>query len=50
VSLDHIPAGKHVAGGELFEDHAGQVTHVERIDLHQIAGAETAYCLGLRTA
>src|SRR5712692_5907953 len=46
VSLDHIPAGKHVAGGELFEDHAGQGTHVERIDLHQIAGARDCVLLG----
>ncbi|SRR6266849_6967505 len=23
VRLQHVPAGNHIAGGELFEDHAG---------------------------
>lgn len=32
VGLDHVPARNHVAGCELFEDHAGQRTHVQGIE------------------
>ena len=46
VRLNHIPAGDHVAGGELFEDHAGYRTHVQGIDLDQIAGLGDRVLLG----
>lgn len=46
VGLNHVPARDHIAGGELFEDHAGQGTHVESIDLHQIAGPGNRVLLG----
>jgi hypothetical protein len=39
VGLNHVPAGDHVTGGELFEDDAGYGTHVQGIDFDQIAGA-----------
>jgi hypothetical protein len=38
VGLNDVPARDHVAGGELFEDHTGQRTHVQGIDLQQVAG------------
>ena len=46
VGLNHIPTRDHVAGGELFEDHAGQRTHVQSIDLDQIAGLGDRVLLG----
>jgi hypothetical protein len=50
VGLDHVPARDDVAGGELFEDHAGQGTHVQVSTCTRSPGRETAYCLGLRMA
>ena len=50
VSLDHIPAGKHVAGGERFDDHAGQGRTSRVSTCTRSPGRETAYGLGLRTA
>src|ERR1700687_3470151 len=38
VRLQHVPAGNHIASGELFEDHAGKGTHVQGIDFDQVAG------------
>jgi hypothetical protein len=38
VSLNHVTTGGHVAGGKLFEDHAGYRTHVQCVDFDQIAG------------
>jgi hypothetical protein len=38
VGLNDVPAGNHIAGGELFEDHAGNGTHVQGIDFDQVAG------------
>ena len=40
VGLDHIPARDHIAGGELFEDHARHRTHVQSIDFDQVAGLQ----------
>jgi hypothetical protein len=41
-----VPAGDHVAGGELFEDHAGHRTHVQGVDLDQLAGPRNRVLLG----
>jgi hypothetical protein len=38
MSLQHVPAGNHIAGGERFKDHAGDGTDVQGIDLDQVAG------------
>src|SRR6266849_3524045 len=38
VRLQHVPAGNHIAGGELFEDHAGNGTDVQGVDFDQVAG------------
>src|ERR1700674_317834 len=38
VRLNHVPAGNHIASGELFEDHAGNGTDVQAIDFDQVAG------------
>jgi len=38
VRLQHVPAGNHVASGELFKDHAGNGTDVQGIDFDQVAG------------
>ncbi len=46
VGLKHIPAGDRIAGGELFEDHAGQRTHVQGIDLDQVTGLRHGVLLG----
>jgi len=46
VGLNHVPARNHVAGGELLDDHAGQGTHVQGIDLDQIAGPGNRVLLG----
>src|SRR5437868_9747905 len=32
VRLQHVPAGNHVAGGELFKDHARNGTDVQGVD------------------
>lgn len=37
---DDIPPGDDVAGGKLFQDHAGQGAHIERVDLNQIVRVE----------
>jgi hypothetical protein len=46
VRLNHVPARDHVASGELFEDHAGERTHIQSIHLHQIAGPGNRVLLG----
>src|SRR5437016_12043845 len=38
VRLQHVPAGNHVAGGELFKDHARNGTDVQGVDFNQVAG------------
>src|SRR5258708_19110597 len=38
VSLQHVPAGNHVPGSELFKDHAGNGTDVQGVDFDQVAG------------
>jgi hypothetical protein len=45
VSLDHVPAGDHVAGGELLEDDAGQGTHMTVSTWTRSPGSDKAYCL-----
>jgi hypothetical protein len=40
MGLDDVPARDYVAGGELFEDDAGDGTDIDGIDLNQVAGAE----------
>ncbi len=47
VRLQNIPARDHVAGGELFEDHARDRTHVQRIDLDQVARLKHRVLLGV---
>src|SRR5262249_59070369 len=37
MDLEDIPARDHIAGGEVFEDDAGERPDVERIDLNEIA-------------
>ena len=46
VSLNHVPAGDDVAGGELFKDHAGHGTYVQGIDFDQVAGLGHSVLLG----
>lgn len=38
VRLQHVPAGNHVTGSELFKDHAGNRTDVQGVDFDQVAG------------
>jgi hypothetical protein len=38
VSLQHVPAGNHVTGRELFKDHARNGTDVQGVDFDQVAG------------
>jgi hypothetical protein len=40
VGLQHVPAGNHVAGSELFKDHAGNGADVQGIDFDQVAGLQ----------
>ena len=46
VGLQGIPARDHVAGGELFKDHAGHRTLVQGIDADQIARLRHRVLLG----
>jgi hypothetical protein len=46
MSLNHVPTRDHIASGELFEDHAGHGTHVEGIDLDQVARLQHRVLLG----
>jgi hypothetical protein len=46
VGLNDIPARDDIAGGELFEDHAGHGAHVQSIDLHQVARPRHRVLLG----
>jgi len=47
VRLQHLPAGIHIAGSELFEDHAGNGTNVGGIDFDQVAGLASRMFPGL---
>jgi len=47
VRLQHVPAGNHIAGGELFKDHAGNGTDVQGIDFDQVAGLGSRIFPGL---
>jgi hypothetical protein len=46
MSLDHIPTRDQVARGELFEDHSRHRTHVQGIDLDQVARLPHRVLLG----
>ena len=46
MSLNHVPAGNHVAGGELFKDHAGDGADVQGIDFDQVARLRHRVLLG----
>ena len=50
MSLEHIPAGNHIASGELFKDHAGNGTPSKVSTSTRSPGSAAAYSLGLRTA
>ena len=46
VGLDHVPARDHIAGGELFEDHAGHRAHLQGIDLDEVTRLGNRILLG----
>jgi hypothetical protein len=46
VRLQHVPAGNHIASGELFEDHTGNGTDIQGIDFDQVAGLRSRIFLG----
>lgn len=46
IGLDHVPPSDDIAGGKLFQDHARQGPHIERIDLDQIAGMKNGIVAG----
>ena len=43
VHAHNVTARGHVDGGEVLKDHAGQRTHVEGVDLYDIAGLNETF-------